>query len=203
MTKTAVYRHFSAGGNLLYVGCSHDPIGRYCNHKSVSAWAFDVANITLQWFDTRQEALDAEQAAIIAERPLFNCPWVEGKKPRWSINYGQIALHDWSKKFRVSIPDFADRLGISVAQAKRLFNTSRHIHIPMQIKVCIATDGYVALADWDRLACRRAYGDVPRLTLRGSDAARANLKDALHRASRMGIKKIPYADMIFSNTDAA
>ncbi|WP_395119625.1 hypothetical protein ACFCQI_01550 [Rhodanobacter sp. FW102-FHT14D06] len=69
---TALYRHFDAGGDLLYVGISLSPFHRLAKHKEQSAWFGQVARITIAWLPDRKSARAAEHAAIIAERPKFN-----------------------------------------------------------------------------------------------------------------------------------
>lgn len=70
--KAVLYRHFSAAGELLYIGCSLRFLGRTAQHSTNSEWFVDIANITLQHFDTPRAALLAEEQAIRAERPQFN-----------------------------------------------------------------------------------------------------------------------------------
>lgn len=70
--KTALYRHISADGELLYVGIALTPVERMRDHKKGSRWFEQVATVTLEWFDTRALALAAEAAAIKAERPVYN-----------------------------------------------------------------------------------------------------------------------------------
>jgi len=72
MTRTALYRHFGADGALLYVGISHQVILRTKQHVETATWAEGINQITVEWFETRDMALAAENAAITSERPLFN-----------------------------------------------------------------------------------------------------------------------------------
>lgn len=70
--KQHLYRHWDAAGTLLYVGISLSVLHRIASHKSASNWYWDIAQITLETFPSRREALEAEKDAIINERPLFN-----------------------------------------------------------------------------------------------------------------------------------
>lgn len=70
--QTALYRHFDAGGRLLYIGISLSPTYRLAQHRGCSAWFRDIASVTIQWFPDRPAALDAEREAIRAENPEFN-----------------------------------------------------------------------------------------------------------------------------------
>ena len=70
--KTALYRQYDKDGKLLYVGISLNYGRRLKEHYKGSAWYIDVASITLEWFDTRDEALHAERNAIKKEKPECN-----------------------------------------------------------------------------------------------------------------------------------
>lgn len=68
----ALYRHFDANGDLLYVGISDTPALREQQHRDRSPWFPLVAKSTHRWFDTRSAAASAEREAIRAEGPIFN-----------------------------------------------------------------------------------------------------------------------------------
>jgi predicted GIY-YIG superfamily endonuclease len=70
--KTSLYRHFDKDGTLLYVGVSLSHFARLQQHKSASMWFDKIANVTIEQFETRAEALRAETKAIINEKPLHN-----------------------------------------------------------------------------------------------------------------------------------
>lgn len=72
LSETELYRHFDGSGQLLYVGISLSTIGRLAQHNRLSHWARDIATITIERYPTRAEAVQAERAAIAAERPKFN-----------------------------------------------------------------------------------------------------------------------------------
>lgn len=71
-TRTALYRHWNAADDLLYVGISMNVARRTCAHSERSHWYDDIARISVEWFDGRREALEAEAHAIRSERPLWN-----------------------------------------------------------------------------------------------------------------------------------
>ncbi len=71
MRQTTLYRHFDSDENLLYVGISSRPWKRMVEHK-VSCWYDKIHNITLQHYESREEAIKAEREAITEENPIFN-----------------------------------------------------------------------------------------------------------------------------------
>ncbi|OMI34420.1 GntR family transcriptional regulator [Streptomyces sparsogenes] len=71
--RTALYRYFDTDGGLLYIGISRDPDGRLKAHRDThQKWVPMVKSRTLEWFDSRPEAAEAEKQAIQVERPRFN-----------------------------------------------------------------------------------------------------------------------------------
>lgn len=72
ITRTALYRHFSEAGLLLYVGISEDEPRRREQHRRASPWFHLVARTTVDPFPSKEDALEAERAAIRDERPKFN-----------------------------------------------------------------------------------------------------------------------------------
>lgn len=71
-TSAAVYRHISADGEVLYVGCAMNPMARFNLHRSQSPWARSVATIQIEWFDTLAAALAEEKRLIETIRPRCN-----------------------------------------------------------------------------------------------------------------------------------
>ena len=69
--KCAVYRFFDADGRLLYVGKAVDPEWREKGHRR-RVWWRDVARKSVEWFDSEDAALAAEDLAIRDESPLYN-----------------------------------------------------------------------------------------------------------------------------------
>lgn len=72
MTKTALYRHFNAKGQLLYVGISDCLSARDKHHVHTSHWHDLVTYTETQWCLSREHALDLERVAIRHERPKYN-----------------------------------------------------------------------------------------------------------------------------------
>jgi DNA-binding transcriptional regulator YiaG len=67
-----LYRHFSTSGELLYVGISLHAVTRLPQHKSSAPWFDSVASVTMDAFETKSEAAEAERRAIASEKPRFN-----------------------------------------------------------------------------------------------------------------------------------
>jgi predicted GIY-YIG superfamily endonuclease len=70
--NTTLYRHFAKDGALLYVGISLSWPKRTKSHARGSRWFTQITSVTMEHFPTREAALDAERAAIIAEKPKHN-----------------------------------------------------------------------------------------------------------------------------------
>jgi predicted GIY-YIG superfamily endonuclease len=75
-----LYRLFDASGVLLYVGISGRWATRLAQHAARQGWWDEVAKVTREPFESREDALAAEAAAIKREHPRYN---VRGKpQPR-------------------------------------------------------------------------------------------------------------------------
>lgn len=72
MKPQALYRFWSASGQLLYVGISANPGSRWKQHRDDKPWWMEVANVTLEHFYSREAVEAAERTAIINEQPRYN-----------------------------------------------------------------------------------------------------------------------------------
>ena len=72
VTKTSLYRHFAEDGELLYIGISVSFLSRLGQHEKHSPWFDRIYSVTVEHFDTREEALKAERDAIKSESPTHN-----------------------------------------------------------------------------------------------------------------------------------
>lgn len=68
---TALYRHFSESGELLYVGTSSQLLNRTASHES-KGWARQITIIKVEHYEDREMALMAEKKAIVDEKPKHN-----------------------------------------------------------------------------------------------------------------------------------
>lgn len=144
MTRHAVYRHFDADNRLLYVGMAANPARRLSEHNSRSGWAALVATITVEWFDTRDEAVAAERAAIKRERPQHNKPPGAGAR-RKEKQSGPLAGYLRGRQITQSA--FAQRLGINQATVSKLCS-GKLPSFALAASIERATDGAVPLQAW-------------------------------------------------------
>jgi len=69
---TTLYRFYDGSGSLLYVGIAGNPGRRFEQHAKTKHWWADVASVAITHYQTRDEALVAETAAIQTEAPAYN-----------------------------------------------------------------------------------------------------------------------------------
>ena len=70
--RTALYRHFSVDGILLYIGISNRLPRRIKEHSRFSEWFQEVCDIKIEWLESRERAFIAEREAIKSEKPKWN-----------------------------------------------------------------------------------------------------------------------------------
>lgn len=74
-----LYRHFGNQGELLYVGVSLNTLGRLAQHKCTAIWFKEIKKVEIEQFENREDALKAEQCAILKEHPIYNIRGVKRK----------------------------------------------------------------------------------------------------------------------------
>ena len=135
MAKCSLYRHFSAAGDLLYVGISLSALVRLGQHERHSGWFGSIATVKVEHFDTRAEALAAERAAVANENPKFNKNLRRSQGPsRFEEEETERAVEK-SKQRLVqrlvsvdpfyTVPQAASALNISSGGAKKLIEEGR------------------------------------------------------------------------------
>lgn len=72
MTKHVLYRFYSRGGRLLYVGITMNPFTRWADHRRTQRWWSQVATIKITDWEDREQLEMMELHAIQTERPLYN-----------------------------------------------------------------------------------------------------------------------------------
>lgn len=88
--RTTLYRSFDEHGALLYVGISHSAMQRLSQHKATSIWHKQCVHVELEHFDSRKEALEAEDNAIKTELPMFNIKGKVNQKRKVTIHSTMI-----------------------------------------------------------------------------------------------------------------
>ena len=81
-----LYRHFDKKGTLLYVGITNNIAKRIIDHKKDSDWFENVANITIQHFKHREDAIEVEKKTIIKEKPLHNICHANNKRGNRNVS---------------------------------------------------------------------------------------------------------------------
>ncbi|MGV0993427.1 MAG: hypothetical protein ACOYB7_14365 [Mycobacterium sp.] len=114
--ETTLYRAFDKAGQLLYVGISHNPFLRLGRHADHSAWSADATTITLERFNSRAEATDAELAAIRDEDPVFNF----SGRPQLRWSQWAIAYPAGKHADDITEAEVEDALRKAVAQIERV-----------------------------------------------------------------------------------
>lgn len=69
---TALYRVFDETDTLLYIGISNSVLRRLAQHMQGKGWSKRVKRVEVEHYEERTLAAKAEEAAILAESPLFN-----------------------------------------------------------------------------------------------------------------------------------
>lgn len=92
--RTALYRIRGEADLLLYIGISNGLAIRWNGHQSVQPWWDEVRLITVEWYETRTEAEDAEKAAILAEQPKYNVTYLKPGNWRNRERPGVVPV-DW------------------------------------------------------------------------------------------------------------
>lgn len=147
--RTAVYAHVDAGGTILYIGCSSCPFSRYQQHLSASPWAKQVVRIDIEWFPTRQEALEAELARIKAVQPAMNRQLSQyRKRNNWSGNDGHRYVKAWADMQGLDTAAVAERFSVAKAYAAKLMSVPCFPRMQNKANFSAASDGYVPFGAW-------------------------------------------------------
>lgn len=126
-----LYRHFDNAGALLYVGISNNPYKRIGDHKRLSDWFDNVANITLESYPTRNAVRWAEQDAIYIEKPIHNIQGISDSRKRApnnpeidpssvSLTLEQSDVIDGFQNEKEAV-DFTIQKGIGIVKSPELY----------------------------------------------------------------------------------
>jgi len=135
-----LYRHFDESGTLLYVGVSISTASRLSQHRDTSHWFEEIANVTIERFETREAALAAERKAITEENPLHNL-----YRPRKEVVRlaAKKAAEESSKDLvrrmvqfnpMYSVYEASEVLGVNVENVRALIKNNQigHVTLPGQ-----------------------------------------------------------------------
>lgn len=75
--RTALYRIRGEADVLLYIGITNGPSVRWNAHQQAQPWWDELRSVTVEWHESRDEAEDAEKAAILAEQPKYNVTYLK------------------------------------------------------------------------------------------------------------------------------
>jgi len=78
-SNQTLYRFFNADNELLYVGITNNPFGRFSGHSKDKDWFHELAYATFTHYANRLEVDRAETKAIVNEKPKYN----KAKNPDW------------------------------------------------------------------------------------------------------------------------
>jgi predicted GIY-YIG superfamily endonuclease len=70
--RSQLYRCFDSDHRLLYIGISTNALARLMVHRESAYWFAQIATVTIEHFDSRDDAAVEEQLAIMTENPLHN-----------------------------------------------------------------------------------------------------------------------------------
>jgi excinuclease UvrABC nuclease subunit len=102
-----LYRHFDKSGNLLYIGISMSVLNRIIQHERSAKWFSNLGHITIQEFESRALAEQAERIVIKTEKPPYNIVHKDKVKQRISK-----AVRRREQEMREKYPKFYEALAI-------------------------------------------------------------------------------------------
>ena len=111
-----LYRWFDKDDNLLYVGISINAYNRAKQHRDQADWWDDAAKMTIEKFENRLLASDAEVLAIQNENPKHNKQRYskKNKKREW-ISFQDI----WNKGLKDGLTP--NQMNNLISQAQEIY----------------------------------------------------------------------------------
>lgn len=122
MTKTSLYRHYSADEELLYIGISVSALSRLGQHEKHAPWFDLISRVTVEHFETRDEALEAERLAIQTENPTHNKHHKLPENPT-RFEAEELVARVVSFKPFYKVAEAADLLRMSTPAVKKLIQS--------------------------------------------------------------------------------
>lgn len=108
---TTLYRFFDAQDDLLYVGISMNFASRIRSHKSERDWFTQIASITLEHYETREAAVEAEKQAITQECPRHNVAHNQARAQTLSVDAFRTD-YDCAPIFANALMQVSDAIGL-------------------------------------------------------------------------------------------
>lgn len=140
--RTALYRIYGEADVLLYIGITNCIPVRWNGHQAVQPWWDEIRSLAIDWRESRQEAAEAERAAIQAEQPKYNVTYLkpslisrERKRSEiMPVNYDavEIAPRDDDEDL-LNLDDIARMLRMTSSTGA--FNALKHTAGPKGFKV--------------------------------------------------------------------
>lgn len=141
-TRTALYRHYDADGQLLYVGITNNPTRRLAEHKSRAVWRNEIDHVEVKWIGSREEALSAEAEAIRSEGPVFNGGDVKPYAPTGDV------LRDWMGSVGITQAELAEEYGVTGATMSQMMNGKRRAPLHFAAFIEDKSEGLVPMRYW-------------------------------------------------------
>lgn len=88
-----VYKIYDKDNFLLYVGCTKHFLVRAYQHAITKQWVNDIAKITVEYFDSRVNALEIEKSYQDDEKPIYSLPLSNSKK--FTTDYKKTLIMEW------------------------------------------------------------------------------------------------------------
>lgn len=115
-----LYRFFDTADRLLYVGISKELPTRWRSHGLIKDWWPQVARATIEHYDSRGEAEEAEIKAILTEAPLYNLRNAPERQPLTAKLVAQYAsLKPAGPRGELTPAEAAAELSVSTATVRR------------------------------------------------------------------------------------
>jgi hypothetical protein len=92
--RTAVYRIRGEGDELIYIGMTNSIPIRWNGHERVQPWWDEIRSLTVDWYESREEAAEVEKAAIPAEQPKYNVTYLKPARTGAPKRNGPVPV-DW------------------------------------------------------------------------------------------------------------
>lgn len=118
MTRTALYRLYSADDTLLYIGITGLLETRFQAHAGDKSWWPEVTRKTVTWYDDRATAEDQERIAVQYDRPIHNIRHSLGGEIPDPPRPTSIAHSPWWTYVRsVAQGDSTNQIGLKLGMA--------------------------------------------------------------------------------------